>query len=262
MGAALRYCGRSGIPLPFLLVNVCLLVAQNSTQAPGTSQSVAKFRVQATLSYTCTVPRSIDIHPVYFDFHNDSCQQRHRVSDRKIPTLPKGPRFTNIRISGYHFIDTKDGQPSPYQNNQSSITISKTDATITASGWLEKASCQQGPSGPKLLHQTAWQAALVPEVHLVEQVEQELPAEIVIADGGNNLGFSMDCPNAGLQSLQYSIYSLQDSHNPLYTSPSLAADKPGSDVFTTLSGISLKTAWSGQLLNGKAQIRLSSTTPQ
>src|SRR6266853_898716 len=114
-----------------LLLMAASAQAQSSSDPSGSLQ----YRISATLTDSCPVQKTVNVHPLRFDFHNASCQSRKHVSERKLPTLPQSPRSKNVRIAGYHFSDWSDGLLSTNTRNAEHIGLSFTAATLTASGW-------------------------------------------------------------------------------------------------------------------------------
>lgn len=198
-----------------------------------------------------------------FDFHNDSCQGKRKVSDQKLPTLPNSPRLSDVRISGYHFVEWSDGQASPRSGKPTHIEITYTTTTLSASGWLEKASCRKSPSGNELVQETFWQAAVVPEVRFVEDEEHEEPVEKIVDASlpktATVLTLSSSCTAPREQSLQYSVAPVRDgaAQIPVYTSPVLNADKAGFDNYTTPDSVHIQAQVRPHFSRGKTQLSLT-----
>lgn len=162
------------------IVTVMVAAAQQSDEKAAADASL-KYQISAALTDYCPVERTLPLHEVMFDFHNKSCSARRHVAERKTPTLPNGPLYTNVHIAGYQLIDWSEGHPSPSTRNTAKVEISKTATTLSAAGWLEKATCTKKPAGDVqakdvLAEDTFWQARVVPEVQLIEDVQQQEPA--------------------------------------------------------------------------------------
>jgi len=226
-----------------------------------------KYQLSATLTYYCTVRRTQDLHPVLFDFHNASCAERQQVVDHKLPTLPKSPRYRDVRIAGYHLADWSEGQPSPHTQNRAQIEVSKTATTISASGWLEKASCSKGLSGENLVQETLWQAAVVPEVQFIEDEGHEEPATEAVIDAHRRassvLALHSSCADAHELSLQYSVAPMTEdtAAAPVYTSPVLNADQSGHDEYVNGDSLSIRTRWSHRSAKGDTILRITISRP-
>jgi hypothetical protein len=235
---------------------------QEKASAAATANSSLKYQVRATVTDYCPVERSLNLHQVLFDFHNASCQDRRHAVDRKTPTLPNGPRFRNVRIAGYHFITWSEGHSSPNTRNAANVELSKTTTTLSASGWLEKASCSKDPSGNAIVDDTFWQARVVPEVQFVEDVEhQEAPVTVDIVPPQTTavLTLSGSCADERAESLQYSVTAIVNgvAQSSIYTSPVLAASKTGIESDATLGSASIRSHWSPQSLKGKTELSLT-----
>jgi hypothetical protein len=235
---------------------------QEKAAAPNTS---VKYQISATITDSCRVERSLNLHEVVFDFSNASCRDRKHVIDKKIPTLPKSPRFTNVRIAGFHFVDWSEGQSSPIHNG-AKVDISKTPTTLSASGWLAKASCSAGASGKAPLKGAFWKAKVVPEVQFVEDAENEEPAvmvEVVPPKATVVLSLSSSCTNDRAESLQYSITPIVNgaAQPSIYASPVLAASKTGTENEATAGALSIHSHWSPQSSSGQSELTLTISGP-
>jgi hypothetical protein len=231
---------------------------QEKASAAATADSSLKYQVRATVTDYCPVERSLNLHQVLFDFHNASCQDRRPAVERKTPTLPNGPRFRNVRIAGYHFIDWSEGHSSPNTRNAANVELSKTTTTLSASGWLEKASCSKDPSGNAIVDDTFWQARVVPEVQFVEDVEHQEPpvtVDIVPPQTSAVLRLSVLCADDREESLQYSVTPIVDgaAQPSIYTSPVLRAGKAGIESDASLGAVSIHSHWSPPSLKGKIE---------
>jgi hypothetical protein len=214
-----------------------------------------KYQVRATVTSYCPVARALPLHEVLFDFHNPSCQERRQVTERKTPTLPKGPFYRNVRIAGYHFLDWAAGHSSPNTRNTANVELTKTATTLSASGWLGQASCNKGSSGHIVVEDTFWQARVVPEVRFVEDVERHGPpatADIVPPKTTAVLTLSASCDGRD-ESLQYSVTPIVNgvAEPAIYTSPVLAANQAGVENDVTVDSLSLKSHWGPQSSTGK-----------
>jgi hypothetical protein len=227
---------RASLELRFLLPWVGVLVAvvapaagqlADREKAAASASGSVKYRISATVTEYCPVEKTVTLHPLLFDVHNNSCENPRRVSDLRTPTLPNGPLYRDVRISGYHFADWKEGQPSPNTRNEAKMQISKTTATLTASGTLGKASCGKSATGKATVEETVWQASIVPEVTLLEDERQpqEITAEIVPPQTSANLTFASTCASDRQPSVQYSVTLFVNgiAQDSIYTSPLLTA---------------------------------------
>lgn len=248
-----------------LALTACGL-AQEKSNAASIPNSSLKYQVKATITYYCPVAKTVSLHPLLFDFHNNSCQESRHVSEIKTPTLPQGPLYRNVRIAGYHFIDWSDDHSSPNSRNEAKIEISKTAATITASGSLGKASCSKGASGKTVVEETFWQASIVPEVTLLEDEQQQqtpVAAEIVPPQTTANLTFSSTCSSEREPSVQYSVMAFVNglAQSAIYTSPLLTAGNAATGKDATLGSIGMGSAlihanWNPQT-SGKSELTVT-----
>jgi hypothetical protein len=251
--------GSFGIRQSYTCAAILVLVAASAwgqAIGPMTANDSLKYQISATITNYCPVEKTVNLHPLLFDFHNNSCQESRHVSELKTPTLPQGPLYRNVRIAGYHFIDWSDGHSSPNSRSEAKIEISKTAATITASGSLGKASCSQGASGKTVVEETFWQASIVPEVTLLEDEQQQpLPVtvEVIPPQTTANLTFSSTCSSEREPSVQYSVTAFVNglAQSAIYTSPLLTASKPAAEKDATLGSLGMGSAvihanWSPQ----------------
>jgi len=234
------------------------LLGQDKAEASAVASSSVKYRVSATLTEYCPAERSLNLHQVIFDFHNASCQDRRHVVERKTPTLPNGPRFRNVRIAGYHFIDWTEAHSSPSTRNAANVELSKTATTVSAAGWLGKASCREGPSGKTVVDDTFWQARVVPEVKFIEDVEHQEPpvtVDIVPPKTSTVLTLSASCAGDREESLQYSVVLFVNGavQSSIYTSPVLRARKTGIESAAPVGSASIHSRWSPKSLKGKTE---------
>jgi len=225
------------------------------------SGSPLRYQISATVTDYCPVQRLVNLHQVMFDLHNASCQDRRHVTERKVPTLPNGPRYKDVRIAGYHFIDWSDGHSSPDTRNTANIEVNRTATSLSASGWLGKASCNAGPSGKTLVQDTFWQAKLVPEVQFVEGEEHTATpviAEIVPPQVTAIEKLPASCVDQE-QTLQYSVTPILDgvAQSSIYTSPRLASKKTGVENDGTLDGMSIHSHWSAPSAQGETELRVT-----
>jgi hypothetical protein len=264
---------RAPFELRFLLPWVAVLVAvvppaagqlldQEKTGAVASGS--VKYQISATLTDYCPVERTIPLHEVKFEFHNKSCSARSNVAERKTPTLPNGPLYTNVHISGYHLIDWSDGHPSPSTRNAGKIEFSKTATTLSASGWLEKATCtKDDPKGDVLAEDTFWQAKVVPEVQLIEDVPQEETAVIAELDPPQTtavLQLSANCDSDRPQQLQYSVAPIVDgvAQAPIYKDE-LKAHETAHESRLDEGAASIHSKWSSLPSKGASELSITIT---
>jgi|SRR5208283_2399442 len=236
---------------PLLLVLTVPAPAQEKSDGTRAANNPVRYQISATITHYCPIEKTVNLHPLVFDFHNNSCQESRRVSELKTPTLPQGPLYRNVRVAGYHFNDWSEGQPSPHSRNEAKIEISKTAATVTATGSLGKASCSKGSAGNTAVEETLWQAKVVPEVKLLEDEQRQPPpvtAEIVPPQSAAEITFSSTCASDREPSVQYSVTPLVDgvAQAEIYTSPLLTAAKGAIEKNGILGSASIHARWSPQ----------------
>jgi len=230
---------------------IALTASAVAQEDSGATSSSLTYRVSATITYYCPVEKTLNLHELIFDFHNDSCQDSRQVAERKTPTLPYGPLYRNVRISGYHWIDWGEGHPSPYSRHDAKIEITKTATTLSASGSLAKASCSQSASGKGVVEDSFWQAKAVPEVTLLDEEQHpQLPveAEIVPPQSSAVLKFPAGCSGDREPALQYAVTPLLNgvAQAAMYTSPLLTAGKSATEKDAALGATSIHARWSPQ----------------
>jgi hypothetical protein len=254
---------RPSFALRFLLRWVAVLVAvvpsaagqmQDQEKAGAASGSV-KYQISATLTDYCRVERNLPLHEVKFDFHNKSCGKRSQVHERKTPTLPKSPLYTNVHLTGYHLIDWSEGHPSPSTRNTGKVKISTAATTLSALGWLDKATCTNGPKGDVLTEDTFWQAKVVPEVQFMEDTEQQEPAvlaELVPPQATVVMKLSASCESDREQRLEYTVTPIMNGvAQPSFRTATLKAGEKA--VASEMDGaVSIHAEWSSLAAKGAA----------
>jgi hypothetical protein len=263
---------RASFELRFFLPWVAVLVAVVSVaagQLPDQEKAGAagsgsvKYQISATVTDYCPVERNLPLHEVKFDFHNKSCGNRSQVHELKTPTLPKGPLYTNVHLAGYRLIDWSEGHPSPSTRNTAKVEISKTATTLSASGWLDKATCTEGPKGDVLAEDTFWQAKVVPEVQLIEDVEQEetaVIAELVPPQTTAVLQLSATCDSDRPQQLRYSVAPIVDgvAQAPVYKDE-LKAHEAAHESGLDGGAASIHSQWSSLPSKGASELSITIT---
>ncbi len=237
------------------------LTAQEKT-AGAAANGPLQYRVSATVTSYCPVERALTLHEVTFNFHNASCQQRSQVAERKTPTLPQSPLYRDVRISGYHFVDWSEGHPSPNSRQAAKIEISKTATTLSASGWLEPASCSKGPSGDNVVEDSFWRAKVVPEVKLLEEeqhLEPPVVAEIIAPKSSAVMTLHASCSGDREPSLQYSVTPIVNGapQASIYTSPVLIVSKTGTENDAAAGAASIHSHWSPSSLTNQSEFTVT-----
>ncbi len=243
---------------------MAMVAAAQQNDVNAAADSSLKYQISATLTDYCPVERTLPLHEVMFDFHNKSCRAGSHVAERKTPTLPNGPLYTNVHIAGYHLIDWSEGHPSPNTRNTAKVEFSKTATTLSASGWLDKATCTKKPAGDVqakdvLAEDTFWQARVVPEVQLIEDVQQQEPAvmaDVVPPQTAAVLKLSAACTSDRPQSLQYTVTQIVNgvAQGSVYTGE-LQADKKVNDG--EMDGVSIHTLWSASPAKGASELSVT-----
>jgi hypothetical protein len=244
------------------ILAVMVAAAQQNDEKAAADPSL-KYQISATLTDFCRVERTLPLHEVIFDFHNKSCRARSHVAERKTPTLPNGPLYTNVHIAGYHLIDWSEGHASPNTRNTAKVEFSKTATTLSAAGWLDKATCTKKPAGDVLadvlVEDTFWQARVVPEVQLIEDLQQQEPAvtaDLIPPQTTVVLKLSAACESDRPQSLQYTVTPIVNGipQTSMYTGE-LQADKKANE--SEMDGVSIHTLWSSSSAKGASELSAS-----
>ena len=237
--------------------------AQQSDEKAAADASL-KYQISATLTDYCPLERTLPLHEVMFDFHNKSCRAGTKVAERKTPTLPHGPLYTNVHLAGYHLIDWSDGHPSPNTRNTAKVEISKTATTLSASGWLDKSTCTKKPAGDVqakgvLAEDTFWQARVVPEVQFMEDLQQQEPAvtaDLIPPQTTAVLKLSAACTSDRPQSLEYTVTPVINgvAQASIYTSE-LQVDKKASE--SEWDGVSIHALWNALPAKGASELSVT-----
>jgi hypothetical protein len=245
------------------IVTVMVAVAQQSDEKAAADASL-KYQISATLTDYCPLERTLPLHEVMFDFHNKSCRAGTKVAERKTPTLPHGPLYTNVHLAGYHLIDWSDGHPSPNTRNTAKVEISKTATTLSASGWLDKSTCTKKPAGDVqakdvLAEDTFWQARVVPEVQFMEDLQQQEPAvtaDLIPPQTTAVLKLSAACTSDRPQSLEYTVTPVINgvAQTSIYTSE-LQVDKKASE--SEWDGVSIHALWNALPAKGASELSVT-----
>jgi hypothetical protein len=266
---------RASLELRFLLPLVGVLVVvvspvagqlpdQEKVGIAASGSGSVKYQISATLTDYCPVERTLNLHQVMFDFHNKSCRAGSKVAERKTPTLPNGPLYRNVHIAGYHLIDWSEGHPSPNTRNTAKVEFSKTATTLSASGWLGKATCTKKPAGDVqakdvLAEDTFWQARVVPEVQLTEDLQQQEPAvteDLVPPQTTALLKLPAACDSDRPQSLEFTVTPLVNgvAQASIYTGELKAGEKANKGE---LDVASIHALWSASQTKGASELRVS-----
>ena len=245
------------------IVTVTVAAAQQSDEKAAADASL-KYQISATLSDYCPGERTLPLHEILFDFHNKSCRAGSHVAERKTPTLPNGPLYTNVHIAGYHLIDWSEGHPSPNTRNTAKVEFSKTATTLSASGWLSKATCTKKPAGDVqakdvLAEDTFWQARVVPEVQLIEDVQKQEPAvtaDLVPPQTTAVLRLSATCTSDRPQSLEYTVTPVINgvAQASIYTGELKAGEKANENG---TDGASIHALWRSSPAKGASELSVS-----
>jgi hypothetical protein len=230
------------------------------------------YQVTAQVTYYTATPENVNLQSVSFDFHNASCEDRHNLpGDTRTPQLPSGPRISDAQITGYHFANWPDGHASPNTRNQSSIAVTTTATTVSAAGWLDTASCvQEGfiVHVARLLHDTFWQAVVVPEARYTEEKETSVSsapvtAVAVLPETTAILTFPTASAEAGVKSFSYSVVPVVNgvAQKALYQSPVVSGNERGVDDAVSLGPVSITAHWNPQPVNGMTQVTVKISEP-
>ena len=228
------------------------------------------YKVDAIITYTCSQqPPDRNLPAVTFDFHNNSCEDRHNVGDTKTPVLPSGGNIVpgSAFISGWHYVNWPDGHSSPNTRNQTSVSPSFTSTTVSAAGWLDTASC--GNIGPihHFFNDTFWQAAIVPECRLTLLAEQtatgtiKVPAALPTTIA--NINLPTICNEPGPHSFSYVVTPIVNgvANPPLYSSPVRTESEKGVHDSVILGPVTIAASWNPQPINGFSQVALTISQP-
>jgi hypothetical protein len=231
-------------------------------------QESVEYAMTAKVVYSCSVPQTVNLPEQDFDFHNDSCEDRKDESDTRTPTLPVDATFSNVAVSGEHYINWDGAHQSPNTRNQSSIGVSYTTTTVTAAGWLDTASCTNFIAGKKLDHDTFWQARVVPEVSYVlaqQHIEPTTTIQVQAQDGttSGNLSFNTSCGETGVKIFSYSVTPIVkgQAQAPIYVSPDIQGNQDGVSDKQVLNTFIIDANWNPVPVAGKTQVSIQVAVP-
>lgn len=228
------------------------------------------YKVDTKVAYACSLEQNQNLPYVTFDFHNNSCEDRHNVGDTKTPQLPNVANMQpgSAKIVGWHYVNWPDGHASPNTRNQSSVGVSFTATTVSAGGWIDTATCIKGPFGiAHLNHDTFWQAAVVPETRYTVLNEQTatgtdtlqatLPTTIA------NINVPTSCNMQGPHSFSYTVTPIVNGvvDSPIYSSPVRTEDEKGVHDVVALGPVSIAASWNPQPVGGMSQVSVSVSQP-
>jgi hypothetical protein len=221
-----------------------------------------KYKFTAKTSYSCNASPTTNLPGIPIHFENRACESGQNVTDTRTPPLPSGPGITDAAIVGYHFA----GGPSAV--NVTHIGVSYTATTITASGSLDTASCINTPFSHSLLHDTHWDAVLVPEVRYTQAVEHDETAGPTLVSASLpttnvNLSIPSACFEPGSKTFSYVVTPVINGveQNPLYTSPNQTGSEHGVTDQANLGGVTINGQWNPTPIAGVSQVSISLSAP-
>lgn len=221
-----------------------------------------KYKVVAQATYFCTQTQNVELPAVGFGFSNRACESGTNVTDTKTPQLPGGPTLHNVAIAGTRFAS------GPDTANVTHIGVSYTATQVTAAGFLDSASCISTPFSHTFLHDTHWNASVVPQVRYDQTVEHdEKPAAVVVdaqlPNTNINIAVPSQCFEPGTKTFSYQIIPIINGvdQNPLYVSPQQSGSEHGVSDQAPLGGMTINGQWNPNPVAGFSQVSVSIAAP-
>jgi hypothetical protein len=221
-----------------------------------------KYKFVAKTSYSCHATPTTNLPGIPIHFENRACESGQNVGDTRTPPLPSGPGITDAAIVGFHYA----GGPSAV--NVTHIGVSYTATTITAAGSLDTATCVNTPFSHSLIHDTHWDAVLVPEVRYTQAVEHDETGGPVIVDASlpttsANLTIPSACFEPGSKTFSYVVTPVINGveQKALYTSPNQTGSEHGVTDQGNLGGITINGQWNPNPVAGVSQVAIAVSAP-
>jgi len=221
-----------------------------------------KYKVVARATYFCTQSQNVELSAVGFAFSNRACESGTNVTDTKTPQMPSGPTLHNIAIVGTRF------GSGPDIDNVTHIGVSFTATQVTAAGFLDSASCINTPFSHSFLHDTHWNATVIPQVRYDQAVEHDEEPAAVFVDAklpttNVNIPVPSQCFEPGTKTFSYQIIPVINGvdQKPLYVSPQQSGSEHGVVDQAPLGGITINGQWNPNPVAGLSQVAVSIAAP-
>ncbi len=221
-----------------------------------------KYKVTAKTSYACHTNPTINLPGIPIHFENRACESGQNVTDTRTPPLPSGPGIADAVIVGFHFA----GGPSA--QNVTHIGVTYTATTITAAGSLDTATCVNTFISHTFIHDTHWDAVLVPEVRYTQAVEHDETGGPSLVDASLpttsvNLTIPSACFEPGPKTFSYVVTPVVNGveERPLYVSPNQTGSEHGVTDQGNLGGITITGQWNPNPVAGISQVAVAVSAP-
>jgi hypothetical protein len=221
-----------------------------------------KYKVVAVATYYCTQTQNVEVPAVGFGFSNRACESGTNVTDTKTPLLPSGPTLHNVGIVGTRF------GSGPDIDNVTHIGVSYTATQVTAAGFLDSASCISTPFSHTFLHDTHWNATVIPAVRYDQTVEHDEQPAPVMTDAqlpttNVNIPIPSQCFEPGTKTFSYQIIPVINGadQKALYVSPQQTGSDHGVSDQAALGGMTISGQWNPNPVAGFSQVAVSVAAP-
>ena len=213
----------------------------------------SKFKVVAHLQYETDTQVEEIREFKRFGMGNDSCTDRKNYSETKTWDLPAGAVITEVVIRDR---DTR---------NDYNVQFSASNASITASGWLDEATCTELFGIKKLHHDTHWYASAAPRIVYTKKgtVNADMESDFVEMQD-NRVDIKIKFPKADNDAETADLFwfeILLDNGNlqkTIYTSPRVDSNKHGDDF----GGLQIKADYNPVISAGTSELAVVITLPQ
>lgn len=127
-----------------------------------------RLKLSASVHHTLAAVRERRLSPRRFGLSNRSCERAARFSETKgwNSEIPAGWRIVRVEQSG------------PDIENQTNVGVSFDARSVTAAGWLDRATCVEGPFFDAVVHDTHWYMDLAPVIAGPASAEQTWSAAL------------------------------------------------------------------------------------
>lgn len=212
----------------------------------------SKFQVIAHLQYETEVDTIEVLDYRRFGMGNDSCEDRKNYAHTEAWQLPTGAQILGVETKDYDI------------RNQTNVQFSFAGSTITASGWLDTATCICPPLvGCHLLHDTHWWASAAPKISYKKSGEQLVDGSSAFREMQNNKVTSLvklpkqnDADAADTFWFEVAIDN-GETKKIIFTSPKITVDNFSTDA----QGLLIDARYNSTIVEGNAELSVTISLP-
>jgi hypothetical protein len=221
-----------------------------------------KYKVTAHVTYSCHTTVSVNLPPEGFHADNSDCGGGSNVNQVRTPLLPSGPGISDASIIGIHYAS------GPETVNTTHVEPNYTATTVSISGSLDSATCENFGPVHHLNHATVWGASIVPEVRYTQEIDHNqsvgpMVLNVDLPTTNANLPIPSSCFEPGSKTFSYSIVPVIDGveQKPLYLSPNQTGSEHGVSDQGSVGGVAISGQWNPNPVEGFTQVSVSLQAP-